>query len=526
MLADPLLEIRGLRIEAAGQVLLHGLDLTVKRGEVLGLIGESGAGKSTVGLAAMGIFKSGCHLTAGSIGFDGIELATASERVLRELRGTRIAYVAQSAAAAFNPAHRLLDQTVEAMVTHQRGMRRQAVALAQDLFTRLHLPDPQQFGQRFPHQVSGGQLQRAMTAMGMIARPDLIIFDEPTTALDVTTQVGVLAAIRDAVVQAGVAAIYISHDLPLVAQMAHRIMVLRNGKLVEEAATDRILASPQAAYTSSLFTEKIGTRIIRPRAEPVLTVTGVDVCFGQVRALDQVSLAIPRGRTVAVVGESGSGKSTLARVIAGLRAPSGGSIDFAGLRLSSTLRGRSADTKRRIQLVYQSADTALNPRHTVRTLIGRPVQLYQRLAGPSQTRAVEKLLDMVGLVPDLLDRRPGALSGGQKQRVAIARVLAAKPDLIICDEVTSALDKLVQEALLATLINLQQQTDVAYLFITHDLATVRAIADEVVVMHAGRIVEQGAADRVLGSPTSPYTARLLASVPSMDPEWLSKVRQD
>jgi peptide/nickel transport system ATP-binding protein len=526
MAADPLLQIRGLRIEAAGHVLLHGLDLTLARGEVLGMIGESGAGKSTAGLAAMGVFKSGCRLTAGSIRFDGIELATAPESVRRELRGTRIAYVAQSAAAAFNPAHRLLDQTVETMVTHQRGMRSRAAALAKDLYARLHLPNPAQFGQRFPHQVSGGQLQRAMTAMGMIASPDLIIFDEPTTALDVTTQVGVLAAIRDAVEQAGVAAIYISHDLPLVAQMAHRIMVLRHGKLVEEAATAQILAAPQAAYTRSLFTVSSGTRSARPPADTVLTVTKVDVRFGPVHALNQVSLTVPRGRTVAVVGESGSGKSTLARVIAGLRAPSAGSIEFAGSRLSPALRGRSADTKRRIQLVYQSADTALNPRHTVRTLVGRPVQLYQRLTGPAQTRAVQQLLDMVGLAPDLLDRRPGALSGGQKQRVAIARALAAKPDLIICDEVTSALDKLVQEALLATLAQLQQQTGVAYLFITHDLATVRAIADDVVVMHAGRVIEHGAADQVLGAPMSPYTARLLASIPTMDPDWLSQVRQD
>jgi peptide/nickel transport system ATP-binding protein len=524
MKPEPLLEIRGLRIEAGGVPLLHGLDLTVHRGEVLGLIGESGAGKSTAGLAAMGVIKPGCRLTGGSIRFDGIDLATAPERVRRDLRGTRIAYVAQSAAAAFNPAHRLLDQTIESMMGRRGAQRSRMIAQAEALYARLHLPYPQQFGRRFPHQVSGGQLQRAMTAMGMIALPDLIIFDEPTTALDVTTQVGVLAAIREAVEESGVAAIYISHDLPLVAQMAHRIMVLRHGALVEEAPTRRILAAPQMEYTRSLFALHRGDRASRPAADTLLAVQSVDVRFGPLRAVDGVSLTVPRGRTVAVVGESGSGKSTLARVVAGLRPPSAGSIRFDGAVLSPGLRQRSPATRRRIQLVYQSADTALNPRHTVRTLLGRPLRLYQGLRGAEQEDALLALLAMVDISPALLEHRPSELSGGQKQRIAIARALAAQPDLIICDEITSALDKLVQEGILAMLMALQERTGVAYLFITHDLATVRAIADDVVVMHAGRVVEHGPARVVLNAPRSPYTARLLASVPTMDPNWLDQVQ--
>ncbi|MGE0008737.1 MAG: ABC transporter ATP-binding protein [Parvibaculaceae bacterium] len=525
---DTLLEIRDLRIEGQSDDVWHeivkGVDLTLRRGEVLGLIGESGAGKSTIGLAAMGFARPGCRITHGSIVFDGKDLRQASEEERRALRGSRIAYVAQSAAASFNPAHRLIDQTVETAVGHDILDRGKAEADARDLYGRLKLPDPATIGSRYPHQVSGGQLQRAMTAMAMSCRPDLIIFDEPTTALDVTTQVDVLAAMRDIVEQFDTAAIYITHDLAVVAQMAHRIMVLRHGKLVEEAPTREMLKNPREAYTRTLWAVRSLAMPERAAKEVVLRVHDVDATYGGVvKVLENVTVQVPRGRTVAVVGESGSGKSTLARAITGLLPPRKGEVYFNGKPLPRALRERDKETLRRIQMIYQSADTALNPRQRVRDVIGRPLEFYLGLKGQERDRKVVELLEQIELGEDLIDRLPGELSGGQKQRICIARALAADPELIICDEVTSALDQIVQEGILRLLLKLQKETNVSYLFITHDIATVRAIADEIVVMYQGRVVQQGLKTEVLSPPHPPYTELLLSSVPEMDPDWLTRL---
>ena len=525
---ETLLEIRGLRIDGQSDDVWHqivkGVDLSLKRGEVLGLIGESGAGKSTIGLAAMGFARPGCKITGGSIVFDGIDLTKASEDEKRALRGSRIAYVAQSAAASFNPAHRIIDQTVETAVGHQIRGRGKAEADAKDLYARLKLPNPQTIGSRYPHQVSGGQLQRAMTAMAMSCRPDLIIFDEPTTALDVTTQVDVLAAMRDIVEQFNTAAIYITHDLAVVAQMAHRIMVLRHGKLVEEASTREMLKSPTEDYTKSLWAVRKLAVEERKSEDILLRVNDVDASYGGVvKVLENVTVQVPRGRTVAVVGESGSGKSTLARAITGLLPPSRGEIYFNGKPLPRALKQRGKETLRRIQMIYQSADTALNPRQRVRDVIGRPLEFYLGLRGAERDRKVVELLEQIELNEDFIDRLPGELSGGQKQRICIARALAADPELIICDEVTSALDQIVQEEILKLLIRLQQETNVTYLFITHDIATVRAIADEIVAMYQGRVVQQGAKTKVLSPPHPAYTELLLSSVPEMDPDWLTRL---
>jgi len=527
---EVLLEMKDVRIEGQSDDVWHpivkGVDLVLRRGEVLGLIGESGAGKSTLGLAAMGFARPGCRISGGSIVFDGIDLVHASDEEKRELRGSRIAYVAQSAAAAFNPAHKLIDQTVETAVSHGIMDRGKAEADARDLYRRLQLPNPDTIGLRYPHQVSGGQLQRAMTAMAMSCRPDLIIFDEPTTALDVTTQVEVLAAMRDIVEQFHTAAIYITHDLAVVAQMAHRIMVLRYGKTVEEAPTREMLKTPTQDYTKSLWAvrklakpEKIGDDV-------VLRVHEVDASYsGVVKVLDNVTVQVPRGRTVAVVGESGSGKSTLARAVTGLLPPSKGEIYFDGKPLPRALKDRDAETLRKIQMIYQSADTALNPRQRVRDIIGRPLEFYVGLRGAAQDRRIVELLEMIELSEDYIDRLPSELSGGQKQRVSIARALAAEPQLIICDEVTSALDQIVQEEILTLLMRLQEETHVSYLFITHDIATVRAIADEIVVMHQGKVVQQGPKSKVLNPPYPAYTELLLSSVPEMDPDWLTNLLQ-
>jgi peptide/nickel transport system ATP-binding protein len=523
---ETLLEIKGLRIDGQSDDVWHqivkGVDLSLKRGEVLGLIGESGAGKSTIGLAAMGFARPGCKITGGSIVFDGIDLIKASEEEKRALRGSRIAYVAQSAAASFNPAHKIIDQTVETVIGHQIKNREKAEADAKDLYRRLKLPNPQTIGGRYPHQVSGGQLQRAMTAMAMSCRPDLIIFDEPTTALDVTTQVDVLAAMRDIVEQFHTAAIYITHDLAVVAQMAHRIMVLRHGKLVEEAPTREMLKNPTQDYTKTLWAVRKLAVPERESRDILLRVNNVDASYGGiVKVLENVTVQIPRGRTVAVVGESGSGKSTLARAITGLLPPSKGEISFNNKPLPRALKQRDRETLRQIQMIYQSADTALNPRQRVRDVIGRPLEFYLGLKGAERDRKVVELLEQIELSEDFVDRLPGELSGGQKQRICIARALAADPKLIVCDEVTSALDQIVQEEILKLLLRLQQETNVTYLFITHDIATVRAIADEIVVMFQGKVVQQGLKTEVLAPPHPAYTELLLSSVPEMDPDWLT-----
>jgi peptide/nickel transport system ATP-binding protein len=525
---ETLLGIRGLRIEGNSDGVWHpivkGVDLSLKRGEVLGLIGESGAGKSTIGLAAMGFARPGCRIVDGSIMFDGIDLRAASEEEKRALWGSRIAYVAQSAAAAFNPAHRLIDQTIETAVRRGIMDHDKAVADSIDLYRRLQLPNPESIGQRYPHQVSGGQLQRAMTAMAMSCRPDLIIFDEPTTALDVTTQVEVLAAMRDIVEQFHTAAIYITHDLAVVAQMADRIMVLRHGLEVEEAPTREMLKQPKQDYTKTLWAVRKLAKEESISDDVTLSVRNVDASYsGVVKVLDNVTVRLPRGRTVAVVGESGSGKSTLARAITGLLPPSRGEISFNGKPLPRALKDRDKDTLRRIQMIYQSADTSLNPRQTIRDIIGRPIEFYHGVKGAACDRRVAELLDAIELNESYIDRLPTELSGGQKQRISIARALAAEPDIIICDEVTSALDQIVQEEILTLLMKLQKDTNVSYLFITHDIATVRAISDEIVVMHQGKVVQQGPKTQVLNPPYPPYTELLLSSVPQMDPDWLTNL---
>ena len=530
-----LVTIRDLKIEGlAGEdwlPIVNGIDLDLARGEVLGLIGESGAGKSTVGLAAMGFTRDGCRIADGSIEFDGIDLVAASAEEKRSLLGRRIAYVAQSAAASFNPAHKLIDQHTEGPMLHGVSSQQESQEDAMTLYARLRLPEPESIGFRYPHQVSGGQLQRAMTAMAMSCRPDLIIFDEPTTALDVTTQIEVLAAIRDIVEQFGTAAIYITHDLAVVAQMADRIKVLLKGDEVEEADTRSMLADPKEDYTKSLWAVRSFRRPEQPPAgkgvEPVISVAGVTAGYGSAdNVLHEVSFDVHAGRTVAVVGESGSGKSTVARCITGLLPPRGGEVRFNGAPLPASYRERSRDQLRQVQMIYQMADTALNPKLRIRDIVGRPVQFYRGLRGAELRRRTEELMEQIELEPSMyIDRLPSELSGGQKQRVGIARALAAEAQFIICDEVTSALDQLVAEGILKLLDRLQNELNLAYMFITHDLATVRAIADEVVVMKDGRVVESGSKTEMFTPPHHDYTDLLLSSVPEMDPDWLDQLLQ-
>jgi len=533
-MVEPLLNIENLRIEAASYqpgeapsriTIVDDVSLSLQKGHVLGLIGESGAGKSTIGLSAMAYGRGGVELTGGEIRLNGREIRTAPSPVLRKLRGVEVTYVAQSAAAAFNPAKRLMEQVIESTLEHGRASRREAEARAVDLFEKLGLPDPGTFGNRYPHQVSGGQLQRAMTAMALCPQPDLIIFDEPTTALDVTTQLGVLSAIKAAIRDLGVAALYITHDLAVVAQIADDIMVLRHGKTVEYGTADQIINAPRKAYTRALVSVAANEHPENlPAGEAVLSLKGITARYRNVPfdVVSDIGIDVKPGTTLAVVGESGSGKSTLARVITGLLPAARGEITFAGRRLPPGLERRTREDLRELQMIYQMADVAMNPRQTVGTIIGRPLEFYFGLKGAAQKQRVVELLDEIELGERFLDRYPAELSGGQKQRVCIARALAAKPKLIICDEVTSALDPLVAEGILKLLLDLQTSEGVAYVFITHDIATVRAVADTIAVMHKGRLVRYGMKSEVLSPPFDDYTELLLKSVPEMRIGWMEE----
>jgi peptide/nickel transport system ATP-binding protein len=519
--------MEALRVETAtGSVIVEGIDLTLARGEVLGLIGESGAGKSTIGLAALAYARAGCRVTGGRIFLSGIDLRSLDAAGRRAIRGTRVAYVAQSAAAAFNPATRIIDQVCEAPIRHGLLSGREARAHAVELFTALDLPDPAVFGERYPHQVSGGQLQRAMTAMAIACRPDVLVLDEPTTALDVTTQIEVLVHLKKVIARYGTAALYISHDLAVVAQIADRILVLRHGRMVETGTTTEVLTQPRTDYARALIAERTARVYAAgpPAAsEPVLEVTDVTVTYGRHDAVKGARFTVHRGETVAIVGESGSGKTTLANAVSGQVAPSSGRIAFCGAPLAAHFSRRSRDELRRIQFVLQSPDMALNPRHSIELIVARPLAFYFGMPAAARKTRVAELLTLVGLDPAVATRKPAQLSGGQKQRVCIARALAAKPALIICDEVTSALDPLVAEEILLLLRRLQAELNTAYLFITHDLANVRRMADHVIVMLDGSLVVQGTAADVLTNPRHPYLVKLLASLPAMRPGWLEEV---
>lgn len=534
-MTEPLLKVRNLKIGATVYPpdekphdieIVHGVSFDLEPGKVLGLIGESGAGKSTIGLASMAYGRGGVMITGGEVWVNGRDILKTSLGDIRSLRGGEVTYVSQSAAASFNPAKKILEQVIEAAVSHGKLSKRDAEVKAVALFAKLGLPDPENIGNRYPHQVSGGQLQRCMTALALCPEPDLVVFDEPTTALDVTTQIDVLAAIKEAIRDTGVAALYITHDLAVVAQVSDHIMVLRQGETVEFGDTDQIINNPQEEYTKALVSVRsINHEEKQPGPEPVLTCQNITARYKGTNfdVLHDVSVELHPGQTLAIVGESGSGKSTLARVITGLLPPRDGHIDFAGRRLSPDLAGRSIDDLRELQMIYQMADVAMNPRQTVGTIIGRPLEFYFGLKGEEKRNRIAELLEEIEMGQGFIDRYPAELSGGQKQRVCIARSLAAKPKIIICDEVTSALDPLVADGILKLLLDLQKREDVAYLFITHDLATVRAIADSIAVMHQGKVVRYGPKSEVLAPPFDDYTDLLLSSVPEMRLGWLEEV---
>ncbi|MDE1169080.1 MAG: ABC transporter ATP-binding protein [Pseudomonas sp.] len=532
-----LIQVKDLRVNAYGDSgeieIVKGVSFNLERGEVLALIGESGSGKTTIALSLLGYARRGCRIAGGQVKVGDVDLLTLEESELQKLRGNRVSYIAQSAAAAFNPAHKLMDQVLEGALIHGIGNRKQLQEKAIGLFRDLALPDPEHIGDRYPHQVSGGQLQRIMAAMALISDPLLVVLDEPTTALDVTTQIEVLRAFKRVVRERGATAVYVSHDLAVVAQMADQIIVLNGGQILEDNGTANLLKSPNHEYTRSLLqaarpAAKIRVEEVARSEAPLLSIKGMVAGYGPkaldglplIRVLEDIDLTVHRGQAVGIIGESGSGKSTLARVVAGLLQPARGALEFDGQPLSGSLSGRTPDQFRRIQMVFQNADTALNPMHSVANIIGRPLRAYHNLKGAAQRQRIDELLDLVKLPRSMAERRPGELSGGQKQRINLARALAAKPDLILCDEVTSALDTVVGAAILELLAELRRELGVSYLFISHDISTVRALCDDVAVMYSGHIVEGGSRQALAQAPFHPYTNLLINSVPELRQGWL------
>ena len=527
------------RQDDAGQVaILNDVSFTIARGEVLALIGESGSGKTTAALSLLGYARPGCTISGGTVRLGQTDVLSLSSRELATLRGQRVSYVAQSAAASFNPAQRIITQVTEPALIHGLMSRTEAEAKARVLFAGLALPDPDHIGERFPHQVSGGQLQRLMAAMALITGPELVILDEPTTALDVTTQIEVLRAFRNVVRELRTTAIYVSHDLAVVAQMADTVVVLQGGRVQETAPIRRILTDAQHPYTQSLLdaaSPASGATGAPPPADaapaPLLEVSGLLAGYGgtgpsgipRIPALRDISFSINAGSVIGVIGESGCGKSTLARVLAGLLPAARGTMRLNGKPLPPRVEQRGMQELQAIQIVFQMADVALNPARTVESILARPLRFYHGTRGQAASRRVRELLDMVRLSPQLAGRYPDELSGGQKQRVNLARALAAEPSLVLCDEVTSALDAVVAAAVLELLAELRRELGVAMMFISHDLSTVRAICDQVMVLYAGTSVEAASKAALERSPWHPYTKLLLESVPELRTDWLDGI---
>ena len=541
-----LLEVDDLKISARRDddsllPIVKGVSFSVARGEVVALIGESGSGKTTIALSALGYTKPGLEFAGGEVRLEGEDVITMGSDQLRSLRGQRVAYLAQSAAATFNPALTIGEQVTESCVLHGILNQEQANERAETLYRALELPDPDRLGRRYPHQVSGGQLQRLMAAMALCGKPDLLVLDEPTTALDVTTQIEVLKAFKSVIKQEGSAAIYVTHDLSVVAQIADHIVVLYAGEVQEHGSAEQVVNQPGHDYTRRLM------HAVRPppaagqgdeslgehrRESPALQVKDITAGYGRIHngmpaitVLRDVNVSIERGHTVGVIGESGCGKSTLARVMAGLLPAAQGQVLLDGDELQPALQKRKRSELQKIQFVFQMADTALNPRQRIDHILGRPLGFYLGLKGQEKRRRILELLDMVELPQDFAGRYPEELSGGQKQRVNLARALAASPEVLLCDEVISALDSIVGANVIELLKRLRKQTGVSFVFISHDLSTIASFADEIVVLYAGRVVEQGTTDHVLSPPYHPYTRLLISSVPELRVGWLEETMQ-
>jgi peptide/nickel transport system ATP-binding protein len=515
---------------------LDDVTLSVNRGEVVGLVGESGSGKTTLAWAVMRYLAGNASERAGTLHLGGTDLRALSPRDLTAVRGKRIGMVFQDPSTSLNPTLTLGRQITEALEQHRGLDHAAAVREAAAMFARVGLRDPEAMLRRYPHEASGGEKQRVVIATAFAARPDCIIFDEPTTALDVVTAHQILDLFRELQAETGVASLYISHDLAIVSGIAQRVAVIHRGRIVEQGPTRQVFGAPRHDYTRALLAavpkpEERLTDTHPAAGPPLVQAEGVTVRYGRptlfgglfgrkaagvVGAAD-VTLSVQPGEVLGIVGESGSGKSTMARALTGL-AGFEGRLAFAGRQVAG-LADMGRDYRRDVQIVFQHPDSSLNPRQRVREILGRPLRLYGDPERRKPGDAVAALLASVGLPAEFADRFPHELSGGQKQRVAIARAFAPRPKLVICDEVTSSLDVSVQAAVVRLLVRLQRESGAAYLFITHDINLVRQIAHRIAVMHRGRLVETiTVEDLAARGPAHDYTAQLMAAVPRLDRE--------
>ncbi|SFQ76854.1 dipeptide ABC transporter ATP-binding protein [Amycolatopsis rubida] len=520
-----MLEISGLAVSyrTSGGVVpaVRDVSLRVGAGEIVAVVGESGSGKSTTAHAAIGLLPRGGLVRRGRIAFEGRDLTTLPERDWRQVRGTGIALVPQDPTVSLDPVRRIGEQVAEVLLIHRLAARNEAPARAVELLRRAGVDRPELRARQYPHELSGGLRQRALIAVALAGEPRLIIADEPTSALDVTVQKEILDHLAELAADDGTAILLITHDLGVAADRAGRIVVLSEGRLVEEGPARALLAAPAQDYTQRLLAAapSLSREPLRPRRaegpEILLSLDAVSKTFvssraGAVQAVDDVSFRLTRGRTLALVGESGSGKTTTARMAAGLETPTAGTVTFDGRDVTRLSPAELRRLRRRFQLVYQNPYASLNPRFSIADVIAEPLRAF-RVGGRAER--VAELADQVALPSSVLRRKPAELSGGQRQRAAIARALALRPDLVVLDEPVSALDVSVQAQILNLLVELQDELGLTYLFITHDLAVVREIADQVGVMRQGKLLESGPADDVLLRPREQYTRDLLAAIP-------------
>ncbi|WP_217182949.1 ABC transporter ATP-binding protein [Streptomyces sp. AC495_CC817] len=543
---QPLLSVEGLAVDFStmdGVVhAVEGVDLEIAAGETVAIVGESGSGKSTTAMAIIGLLAGGGRIAAGTIRLDGREIGHAPEHELRAIRGRDIGLVPQDPMSNLNPVAKIGTQVAETLLAHGLANRQNVQQKVVEALTAAGLPDPERRAKQYPHEFSGGMRQRALIAIGLACKPRLLIADEPTSALDVTVQQTILDQIGAMTRELGTAVLLITHDLGLAAERAERVVVMHRGRVVEQGPARQILEDPQHPYTQSLVkaAPSVAAARLRPEAFAVAeraadeegaaeatlpardniveieNLTKVYPVRGRADdfvAVNDVSLSIPRGETVAIVGESGSGKTTTARMLLKVIEPTSGLIRFEGKDVSSLSRAETKDFRQRVQPIFQDPYSSLNPMFTIERLIAEPLEFYRRGSGAERRKRVRQLLDDVALPSSMLRRYPSELSGGQRQRVAIARALALSPDLIVCDEPVSALDVLVQDQVLTLLRDLQSEYGLSYLFISHDLAVVRLISDYVCVMKDGTLVEAASSEEIFTNPRDPYTRRLLASIP-------------